>query len=122
MDEPKPPTLADRLKVAADFLEEHGFSPEVLVELREWKPPVPPPAPDPLNCFRLAIRDMPFGKTGGEVLGITLRIDSRMIEEGLMRSHDGNPVRLHSQLRYLVEGLSRQVEAALLKEIVRLGV
>lgn len=120
MSAPVKPPLQSQLAVAADFLEEHGFPPEVLLELRRRAQALPEESPW-LNCFRVAVRSMPFGRMGGEVMGMTLQFDPQMIEYGIMRAGQDRPFSLTGQIGYMVENLQRQCTAAIMDYLEKRG-
>jgi hypothetical protein len=69
-----------------------------------------------LNCFRVAVRNLPFARMG-DVYSVQVTFDPRMIEYGLYQSAR-DPLNLSRYVSLIAHELSRKVEGELYKQLV----
>ncbi len=72
-----------------------------------------------LACFRVAVRDLPFGRMGGEVVSLQVSFDPRMIEYGLLAVSNGRPYELSSHVAWMVEDLTYRIRRELLERLTK---
>ncbi len=74
-----------------------------------------------LECFRLHINKMPFGRMRGDIFALQVSIDPEMIRYG-MWSTQRDPMNVSLHVRYLCEELSQQAQQLIFKELAQDGV